>query len=81
MTDRSDLSTLTEIFRDVFDEDNLTLTEETTADDVEGWTSLTHVEMLFNVEEAFRIRLKTGEIANLANVGDLIRLINSRVGD
>ena len=69
---------LTAVFRDTFDDDTLTLTPETTAKDVEDWDSLRHIQLLVAVEKAFNIRFNTGEVANLANVGQMVDLIARR---
>jgi acyl carrier protein len=47
---------LTAVFRDVFDEDQLQLTPETTADDVDGWDSLTHIRLVLAVSKAFGVK-------------------------
>ena len=69
---------LTEVFRDVFDSPSLTVTRATTAQDVDGWDSLTHVNLVLAVEKAFRIRFTTSEIVALKNVGDLQDLIQRK---
>jgi acyl carrier protein len=66
---------LTDIFRNQFQDNQLTIGPETTADDVEGWDSLAHVQLLVAVEKAFGIRFNTGEVASLANVGEMVELI------
>ena len=69
---------LTAVFRDTFDDDTLTLNPETTAQDVDGWDSLRHIQLLVAVEKAFGMRFNTGEVANLANVGQMVDLIAKR---
>ena len=69
---------LTAVFRDTFDDDTLTLSPETTAQDVDGWDSLRHIQLLVAVEKAFGMRFNTGEVANLANVGQMVDLIAKR---
>lgn len=66
---------LTEVFQDVFDEDDLTLTPETTADDVEGWDSLAHVRLILSVKKAFGIEFAASETSSFKNVGDLVAAI------
>ena len=66
------------VFQDVFDDDNLTIVRETTAD-VSGWNSLAHIRLMVSVEKAFQIRFSAAEIASLKNVGDLIDLISVKV--
>jgi acyl carrier protein len=72
------LNRLNQVFREVFDDDELTVTEKTTAQDVEGWDSLTHVTLLVNVEKLFGVRFSSSEIASLKNVGELVDLIGQR---
>ena len=74
------LGQLTEVFEDVFDE-AVELRESTTASEVEGWDSLTHVRLMVSVEKRFRVRFSTGEISNLANLGELISLVQSKLSD
>lgn len=65
------------IFQDVFDEDSIQLTPQLSAKDVDGWDSLTHIQML-TVERAFKVKFSTSEIGKLENVGDLVGLIKTR---
>ena len=69
---------LTAIFRESLDNDSLTLTETTTAKDVEGWDSITHVLIVVAVEKKFRVKFTAGEIQQLQNVGELAALIRSK---
>lgn len=69
---------LTAIFRESLDNDSLTLTEATTAKDVDGWDSITHVLIMVAVEKKFRVKFTAGEIQQLQNVGELAKLIQSR---
>ena len=75
----SDIRTkLNGIFRDVFDDESLAVSDATTAKDIEGWDSLNHVNLIVAVEEAFAVKLTRKEATTLANVGDLIRLIEKK---
>jgi len=71
---------LTEIFMDIFDLDSIELTPETTADDVSGWDSLTHIRLILTIQKAFQIKFSTSEVGNLNNVGELVRLIHAKLG-
>lgn len=66
---------LTEIFRDVFDDGSITLSDSTTASDVEDWDSLTHITLLSAVEEEFDVKFGMKAVQNLKNVGELADLI------
>jgi acyl carrier protein len=70
---------LTKVFEEVFDQNGLKLSPETTANDIEGWDSMSHVTMLMAVEEHFGIEFKPYEIANLVNVGALIALVDKKL--
>ena len=72
------LERLNQVFQDVFDDDELRITRQTTAKDVEGWDSLMHVTLIVNVEKAFRVKFSSSEVAALQNVGELIDLIDAR---
>jgi acyl carrier protein len=68
---------LTEIMRDVFDDDNIKPTEAMTADDVEAWDSLSHIRLIVSIEKRFNIRFTNAEVERLRNVGDLLNAIEA----
>ena len=71
---------LTAVFRDVFDDEDIVLTTETTAEDIEEWDSLSNVLLLIAIEQTFGgIKFSTGEIANLKNVGELTAVIQKHL--
>ncbi len=69
---------LNAIFQDVFDDPSLEVSDDMTAPDVEGWDSLSHVNLIVAVEKEFKIRLTTAEVRGLSNVGDFIALISRK---
>ena len=69
MTRQEIFAALSEVFADVFDRDDIELTETTTAKDVEGWDSLTHIALLAAVEDEFSIRFDMKEVQGLKDVG------------
>jgi acyl carrier protein len=69
----------TNVFRETLDLDDLVLTPELTARDVERWDSFNHILLVVAVEQAFGIKFSTGEIDRLENVGQFIDLIESKV--
>lgn len=73
------LAKVEEIFRDELEVDDLVLTDETTADDVEEWDSLSHVQLVAAMEEAFGIEFKSREILSWENIGDLIDSIEKKL--
>jgi len=70
---------LTVVFRDVFDDVDLTPTPEMTADDVEEWDSLSHIRLMLSVEKAFGVRFSTVELGGLKKVGDLAALVETKL--
>lgn len=81
MTSEEIYSQLTEIFQDVFDEPNLVPTAEMSAKDVDGWDSFNHINLILSVEQRFGIKFKTTELESLQNVGHLVSLIQSKLGN
>ena len=78
MTEAEAYAGLTELLREVFADDALELHAETTADDIEGWDSFTHLNVIVATETRFGIKLRTNEIEGLKNVGDIVRIIVAR---
>ncbi len=73
------LKRVEEIFREELEQENLVLTDDTTAEDVEGWDSLSHIQLVAAMEESFGIEFKSREILSWDNVGDLIDCIQKKV--
>lgn len=71
------LAKLQEIFRDVLDDEDIELTFDTTADDIDEWDSLTHVQLVVAIEKEFKIKFTSKEILAWSDVEDLV---NSVVG-
>lgn len=69
---------LTAVFQETFDDPDIVLARETTASDVEGWDSVSNIRLLVTAEQVFGVKFHTGEIAGLANVGELFDLIAAR---
>ena len=66
---------LNEVFRDVFDDPELTVNDETTAADVDGWDSLIHITLIDSVEEEFDVDFDMKTIVKLKNVGEMVDVI------
>ena len=69
---------VTAIFRETLDDDSIALVESTTAKDVPGWDSITHVLLIVAIEKQLRVKFTAGEIQNLQNVGELMALIRAK---
>jgi acyl carrier protein len=78
------LAELQEVFRGVFGDDTMMLSLGMTAADVDGWDSLTHINLIIAIERRFKIKFATAEIARLKgddqDVGTLLTVINSKLG-
>ncbi len=72
------LEQLAPIFRQVFDDETIIITRETTADDIDGWDSLSHMNLVAAVELKFNVRFALGELQTLKNVGHLADLIEKK---
>ncbi|WP_432712601.1 acyl carrier protein, partial [Pedobacter sp.] len=72
------LSHLNIIFRDVLADENLILSDETTAADVENWNSLSHIQLVVAIEKLFKIRFSAKEIKSWTNVGDMVTCIQGK---
>ena len=70
---------LTEIFHDVFDDENIVLTPETTAADIPDWDSFNHMNISVACETSFGIRFKASELEELRNVGELVDMIERKL--
>ena len=73
-------TSLNEIFRDLFDDDGITLSDDTTAADIDGWDSLEHVNLIVMVEKRFSVKFSMDEILSLKSVGDMADLIMRKTG-
>ncbi|MBP3228389.1 MAG: acyl carrier protein [Bacteroidaceae bacterium] len=72
-------SRLTAVFRDVFDDDALTLTPATSAADIDEWDSLSHVQLIVAVEQEFGLRFTSREILRWQNVGEMAEAIAAKL--
>lgn len=70
---------LQKIFRTVFFDDTIELFDEMTSEDVEDWDSLSHISLINDIEMHFNVEFTTNEIMNTKNVGDFIKIIESKL--
>ena len=73
------LAELQPIFQDIFDDEELAVTEETSASDIEDWDSLVQIRIVMAVEKHFSVKFTFDELQVLKNVGDMIDLIQEKV--
>lgn len=73
-------SKLNEVFQDVFDDEDITVNENTTADDIEDWDSLEHINLIVAVEKKFGIKFNMGEVNKFKNVGEMAEAIAAKLG-
>jgi len=68
-----------DIFRDIFDEDELVIQESSSSDDIEDWDSLNHINLVSAIEKEFKIRFALGELQSLKDVGAMIDLMVQKI--
>ena len=69
------LKQLNEVFRDVFDDESLEITGETTAADIEDWDSLMHITLIAEIEDAFDMKFSMKEVLEMKNIGEMVQII------
>ncbi len=72
---------LNNVFRDVFDDESITVNENTTSDDIEDWDSLEHINLIVAVEQEFGIKFNMNEVTTMKNVGEMVDIIISRINE
>lgn len=72
-------SKLNEIFIDVLDLDEVELTDETSANDIEEWDSLSHIQLIVAIEKAFKIKFTSLEIMKWRNVGEMVNSMEEKL--
>jgi acyl carrier protein len=72
------LESLTEIFREVFDDDEIRISPEMTADDIEAWDSLSHANLIVTIEERLGVKFAMKELLTFRNIGDLMKSIEGK---
>ena len=70
---------LQEIFRDIFDDEGLIISEEMSAADIEDWDSLAQINLIIAIEQEFKVKFNLEEISQLKNIGEMINLIESKL--
>ncbi len=70
---------LNEVFRDVFDDESITVTDATTANDIDDWDSLEHINLLAAIEQEFGMKFNMGQVVSMKNVGEMADIIISKI--
>ena len=70
---------VTAIFRKTFNDDSLVLSDELTANDIDQWDSLSHMQLITEIEDGFSVKFKLKDLNKMRNVGDMIDLIISKL--
>lgn len=73
------LSKMAGVFRRVFDDENIQLVDATTAQDIPGWDSLTHINLIIEIEEEFDLKFTVDDIAGLKNVGEMVAMVERKL--
>jgi len=73
------LNQVQDIFRDIFDEEDIVISYETVADDIEDWDSLEHINIITSVEKHFKIKFAMNEVSGFKNVGNMIDTILNKI--
>jgi acyl carrier protein len=79
MTQQDILSQLNDIFIDVFDDEDIVISPDTTASDIEDWDSLSHTELIADIQKRFKIKFKLTEVLKFNNVGDMVSSIEAKL--
>ncbi len=75
MTKETIYEKLNEVFQDVFDDDSITVNAQTTADDIEDWDSLEHINLVSAVEKEFGMKFTMAQVVGMKNVGEMVDVI------
>ena len=79
MTREEIFERLNGVFSDVFDDESITVTEDTSAKDIEGWDSLIHITLISAVEDEFDISFNMKDVLQMKNVGDMADVIQEEI--
>lgn len=66
---------LNNVFREILDDDTIELQDDTTADDVDGWDSFEHINLVVGVEKEFNMKIPMGKVVTMKNVGEMVDII------
>lgn len=72
---------LQEIFRDIFDDEELEIRENMSAKDIEDWDSLAQINLIIAIEKEFGVKFNLEEVSKLKNIGEMLAQIKSKLGE
>ena len=72
MTREEVYETLNGVFQDVFDDESIVVNDDTTSEDVDGWDSLEHINLIAAVEQEFGVKFNMGQVVSMKNVGEMV---------
>ena len=78
MTREEVFEKLNEVFRDVFDDEDISVAESTNSENIEDWDSLSHINLVVAVEKEFGVKFSMGETQKMKNVGEMVDIILQR---
>ena len=70
---------LQEIFRDIFDDEELVITEDMSANDIEDWDSLAQINLIIAIEKEFKVKFNLEEVSSLKNIGEMLELLSKKI--
>ena len=70
---------LTKIFRELFSDNSIIISDDLTAKDIDGWDSLTHMLLIVEIESLFSIKFKLKDLNKMKNVGEMIKIIQTKI--
>ena len=79
MTRKEVFNGVQDIFRDIFDEDDMVIEDKTNSDDVEEWDSLNHINLVSAIEKEFKIKFTLGELMTIKDVGAMVDLMLNKL--
>ncbi len=80
MTREEVFTRLTGVFREIFDDDSIELSETTTSKDIEDWDSFEHINLIVAVEKEFSIKVPMGKVTTMKDVGEMVDIILEESG-
>ncbi|ETT12302.1 phosphopantetheine attachment domain protein [Fusobacterium sp. CM21] len=70
---------LQEIFRDIFDDEELIIREDMSANDIEDWDSLAQINLIIAIEKEFKVKFNLEEVSSLKNIGEMLELLSKKI--